>query len=188
MKNLLIIDDDRAVCNSLQKLLHAQGFKVYAAWDAAGATHQFERNRVDLVILDINLGNDDGWSVFRAITEINPLVPIIIITAEWGQHHQAVALGAEALVEKPIDVPSFLELINSLLEESANGRLRRMREAQNYCRYQAKDYATVLRALHERRTAPLELSAGIRSVLPGAEVRRIKRKDTVIGDTTRREV
>ncbi|HWQ90878.1 MAG TPA: response regulator, partial [Clostridia bacterium] len=172
------------VCSSLKKLLHSQDFEVFAAWDAAGAIHQFKSNDIDLVVLDINLGNDDGWSVFQAITDINPFVPIIVITAEWGQHHQAVALGAEALVEKPIDVPSFLELINSLLDESADGRLRRVREDQDYCRYQAKDYATMLRALQERRTAPLELSSGIKSALPGSEASSVPRKQTVIGTVT----
>ena len=171
MKHLLVVDNDRSVCRSLQKLLRAEGFEVHTACDAAGAVDLFRVHPIDLVVLDINLGSDDGCSVFQALAEINPFVPIVIITAEWGQHGRAVALGAEALVEKPIDVPSFLELIHDLLTERAQRRLRRVCEKQDYCRYRAKDYATVLRALQERMAAPLELSTGIRSALADPDVR-----------------
>lgn len=183
MKNLLVIDDDRSVCSSLEKLLQAEGFQVFAAWNAAEAIEQFRKNPIDLAILDINLGSDDGWSVFQMLSDMNPFVPIIIITAEWGQHDRAVTLGAEALIEKPIDVPLFLELVRNLLDQSADNQLQRTCEQRDYCLYRAKDYATTLRGLQEREEAPLELSEGVKAVLPGSTVTSIPRRQTVIGQT-----
>ncbi len=171
-KSLLIVDDDRSVCESLRKLLEAEGFEVRLAGDAAGAMKHLNTTRIDLVVLDINLGNDSGWEVFEAMAKSKPFVPAIVITAEWGQRDRAVALGAEALIEKPIDVVSFLEMIDSLLSQSAEHRLRRIPGRKNYCRYLAKDYATFLTLLQERRSAPLDLSSEIKAVLPESLLRR----------------
>ncbi len=159
MRNLLIVDDDCAVCASLEKLLRAEGFNVITAFNAAEAIEQYKAKPVDLVVLDVNLGNDDGWDVFKRMEQIDPAVPTIIITAEWSQHARAVALGVEALIEKPIDVPSFLEVVNELLALKAANGICRMRNSDRYCRYRARDYETPLRALQERCSAPLELSA-----------------------------
>lgn len=183
MKNLLVIDDDRSVCSSLEKLLQAEGFQVFAAWSAVEAIEQFRKNPIDLAILDINLGSDDGWSVFQKLSDMNPLVPVIIITAEWGQHDRAVALGAEALIEKPIDIYHFLKIINRVLEQTSNHGLRRVREQRDYCLYRAKDYATMLKGLQEREDTPLELSDGIKSALPSSTVTSVRRRQTVIGQT-----
>lgn len=185
-KKLLVVDDDRSICRSLEKVLRAEGFEVFTACDGLGAIHCFESNPIDLVILDINLGNDDGWAVFKAMTALNPFIPTIIITAEWGQRERAIELGAEALVEKPIDVPSFLELIGGLLAQSAENGLRRICDNENYCRYLAKDFTTVSRMLTERCDAPLRLSHQMIAALPHScdPVERDTKegKVTVIGD------
>jgi len=171
-KSLLIVDDDRSVCESLRKLLEAEGFEVHLAGDAGSAIKHLNTTRIDLVVLDINLGNDNGWEVFESMAKSKPFVPAIVITAEWGQRDRAVALGAEALIEKPIDVVSFLEMIDSLLSKSAEHRLRRIPGSENYCRYLAKDYATFLKLLQERRSAPFDLSSEMRAALPKSLHRR----------------
>lgn len=186
-QKLLVVEDDRSVCRSLQKLLETSGFAVLTASDAAQALHQFRAHAVNLVILDVNLGADSGWDVFEQMLALNPLVPTIIITAEWGQHSRAVALGAEALVEKPIDVPSFMELIESLLAETSESRLRRVHDSENRCRYVPKNHYTVSRMLLERRTAPLQLSSAVMSALPESMTRQRtgagSAQTSVIGDT-----
>lgn len=188
-KTLLVVDDDRVVAESLRKLLEGEGFEVLVAVNAQEAIECFSHQRTDLVVLDINLGNDSGWTVFQALEEINPLVPTVVITAEWGQRDRAVAAGAEALIEKPIDVPSFLELIRNLLVETAEGRLERSRNKPEYCRYVAKEYTTFLRLLQERRTTPLDLSSEISAALPTTwsrtgTRRRMFSSQTVVGDPT----
>jgi len=187
-RKLLVVDDDRSVSNSLKKLLEAEGFEVFTAWDGSEAIEHFKANPIDLVLLDINLGTDDGWNVFQSMVDINPLVPTVMITAEYGQRNRAIAAGVEALIEKPIDVPSFLELIDRLLAEDAEGKLRRVCGEESYCRYVAKDYGTFLKLLEERRSAPLKLPIGRRTGQPKAESKDTLGKPakpfTVIGDPT----
>ncbi len=158
-KRLLVVDDDRPVCDALRKLLEAEGYEVFTAYDATDAIECFQGNAIDLVILDVNLGAENGWVVFQAMVEINPFVPTVVITAEFGQRERAIAVGVEVLIEKPIDVPSFLELIEELLAENSTGRRPRVCGEESYCRYVAKDYATFLKMLEERSSAPLDLAS-----------------------------
>jgi len=160
-QRLLVVDDDRSVLESLTKLLAAEGYDVLAARDGAEALGHFKSGRVDLVVLDLNLGTDDGWDVFRKMAELNPFVPTMIITAECGQKDLARAAGVEALVEKPIDVPVFLEIVRDLLRERGEQRRERICGSDEYCRYVARSYETFLRMLQERRSAPMKLSSAL---------------------------
>lgn len=173
---ILVVDDDRPVLESLTKLLRAEHYEVYPARDAIEAIDCFNSKRFDLVVLDINLGADNGWKVFETMTATNPFVPTIVITAEWGQREKAVTLGVEGLIEKPIDVPVFLKMIRELLAETTEAKLKRICGNDAYCRYVGRHYEPYLRMLQERYNAPLRTgashldSSGADAVLPTAIV------------------
>jgi DNA-binding response OmpR family regulator len=162
---LLVVDDDHAVLHSLKKLLVAEHYDVCTARDASEAIACFETHRIDLVILDINLGTDNGWNVFERMTKTNPFVPTLIITAEFGQRERALTLGVEGLIEKPIDVPAFLEMIHDLLAESPEARLRRICGSDKYCRFIARYYEPFLTGLTDRFSTPLQLSTEFKAAL-----------------------
>lgn len=157
---ILLIEDDDSVRESLQKLLEAEHYQVHPAYDAIGALQQFKADRTDLVVLDINLGLDNGWEVFEALTKINPFVPTIVITAEWGQRERAVTLGVEGLIEKPIDVPVFLKMIRDLLAETTEAKLNRICGNEEYSHYVPRHYEPYLQRLLERYNAPLRMASG----------------------------
>lgn len=156
---ILVIDDDRPVLESLTKLLKAEHYEVYPARDAVEAIDCFNSKRIDLVVLDINLGADNGWNVFETMTTTNPFVPTVVITAEWGQREKAVALGVEGLIEKPIDVPVLLKMIRELLAETTEAKLRRICGNGAYLRFVGRHYEPYLRMLQERANAPLRTCA-----------------------------
>ena len=162
---LLVVDDDHSVRDSLTRLLAAENFDVLPGRDGAEALELFRSNPVGLVVLDVNLGQDDGWKVFKRMTEIKPYVPTVIITAEFDQRDRAVSAGVEALIEKPIDVPIFLKTIRDLLAEKSEHRLERVYRDDAYCRYVARKYPTLLDRHSERYSAPLELSMSLQAVL-----------------------
>ncbi len=155
---LLVVDDDRSVLESLTKLLEAEHYEVYPARDAIEAMEYFDSKPIDLVVLDINLGTDNGWRVFETMTITNPFVPTIVVTAEWGQREQAVTLGVEGLIEKPIDVPAFLKMIRELLAETTEAKLKRICGSDAYCRYIGRHYEPYLRMLQQRYAAPLRMA------------------------------
>ena len=95
----------------------------------------FHREKIDLLLLDLNLPLKSGWDVFERVTALNPLLPIIIITGRDKQRDPAAAAGVSALMEKPLDVPLLLRTIAELLEEPAENRLKRLAGAEHSLRY-----------------------------------------------------
>ena len=156
---ILVVDDDRSVLESLTKLLEGEHYEVYPARDAIEAMEYFYSEPIDLVVLDINLGVDNGWKIFETMTITNPFVPTIVITAEWGQREQAVTFGVEGLIEKPIDVPAFLNMIRDLLAETTEAKLKRICGNDAYCRYIGRHYEPYLRMLQKRYDAPLRMAS-----------------------------
>jgi CheY-like chemotaxis protein len=134
-KRILIVDDDPEIRASLRKVLGAEGYQVVLAADGREAIEKFNRERIDLVLLDLNLPVNSGWDTFGTLTAIDPLLPIIIITGRQNQSEFAAAAGISALVEKPFNVPSLLQTIGELLAEAPEMRLKRLVGLRNDSRY-----------------------------------------------------
>ncbi len=125
-KRVLIVDDDAAVRQSVTRVLEAAEYEVAAAADGQEAILRFVPGQIDLVLLDLNLPHQSGWDVFERLTTRYPLVPIIIITGLPDQYPTALAAGASALMEKPLEVPVLLKTMDELMAEPKEARLRRM--------------------------------------------------------------
>jgi DNA-binding NtrC family response regulator len=162
---ILVIDDNDSVRASLVKLLEMEDYEVVQARNGSEGIDIFQSSSVDLVVLDVNLAEENGWSVFETMKELNPFVPTIVITAEFDQRQNAVAAGAEALIEKPMDVAAFLEIAQELLAETSHKRLERVCGDDEYCRFVAGYYAPYLSRLDERHSVPLTLSGSLRAAL-----------------------
>ncbi len=137
-KSILLSDDDRSVRELLGRVLESEHYEVVYAKTGREAVARFHAGPPDLVLLDLNMPEQDGWEVFGQICAKDPLVPVIVITARPEQHRQAIELGIDALMEKPLDLPLLLDTIRTLLEETESERVRRLT---------APDYQTVL--LHD---------------------------------------
>jgi DNA-binding response OmpR family regulator len=147
------------------KLLEMENYDVGKARNGLEGIEMFRCSSPDLVVLNVNLAEENGWSVFETMKELNPFVPTIVITAEFDQRPNAVAAGAEALIEKPLDVAGFLEIVQGLLAETSDKRLERVCGDDEYCRFVAGYYAPYLSRLDERHSVPLTLSGSLRSAL-----------------------
>ena len=135
-KRLLLVDDDFAVRNSLNDLLASEGFCVIPAENGQQALEWVGQVPVDLVLLDLNMPVKNGWDTFEQLTREHPLLPIIIVTARPNQLFTALNAGVEALVEKPMDIPTLLRTIQKLLLETAEQRLTRLAGKEAEFHYQ----------------------------------------------------
>ena len=81
IENILIIDDDVALCRSIQLQLGAKGMDADMAHTATDGLARLCQQPPDLVLLDINLPDDDGLTVLKKINEIAADLPVVIITA-----------------------------------------------------------------------------------------------------------
>ena len=125
-KRILLVDDDPTVRDSLNDVLVAEGYGVIPAENGQQALDRAKQVPVDLVLLDLNMPVKNGWDTFEQLTREHPLIPIIIVTARPNQFFTAVSAGAGALLEKPMDIPTLLRAMETLLAETAEQRLARL--------------------------------------------------------------
>jgi DNA-binding NtrC family response regulator len=120
--NILIVDDDREFLIALSKLLAKNGYSVSGAINP-GAAMDFVTSRsrsVDLVITDFSMPVVDGLKLLTAIKAAFPHVPVILITAYGSEEtcNQAVAQGAFACLDKPVDKEVLLAVIENALKSA----------------------------------------------------------------------
>ena len=125
-KKILLVDDDAAIRQILVRLLQEEGYFVLTGANGAEALALADATKFDLVMLDLNMPVKDGWTTFEQLTQKNPTLPIILITARPGQLFPALASGVGALLEKPLDFVKLFDTVRSLLEEPDELRIARM--------------------------------------------------------------
>ncbi len=107
---ILIIDDEAAIRESLDTLLTLEGFTVSAAFDGPSGMEMLSRNEYDLLLLDLALPGESGIDLLPRIVEMQPNLPVIMITAYGtvGNVVDAIRAGAENFVQKPWDNEKLL--------------------------------------------------------------------------------
>jgi DNA-binding response OmpR family regulator len=125
-RRILIVDDDALVRSSLAAVLHCEGYEVYGAEDGKAAIKAAIEHQPDLVLLDLNMPNMDGWTAFAKLEDARPLIPVIVLTARPNQYRHAVELGVDAFMEKPLNFPVLLRAIRKLTYEPEDRHTRRI--------------------------------------------------------------
>ena len=126
MGNILIVDDDAQLRQSFEKLLTAEGHTVQTAASGEAALKAVQAGMPDLVIMDVRMPGMSGLEAFKAMHEMEPKLPVIIMTA-FGTTETAIEatkLGAFEYVLKPFEIPDILALISQALDA---GRCMRSR-------------------------------------------------------------
>lgn len=124
---VLLVDDDPSVVSALSGVLQSEGYDVTQAFDGHAALEHFHAiGGAAIVLLDLNMPVKGGWDTFERLTAINPLLPVIVITARPDQYPLADAAGVAALMEKPLDLPLLLETMRKFLAEPPEVRLARI--------------------------------------------------------------
>jgi two-component system nitrogen regulation response regulator GlnG len=120
MPSLLVVDDEVNVLYSLAKSLQSDTLEVFTAQTGREGIELVERKRPDAVILDVRLSDQSGLEVFDRIRQIDPRLPIIIITAFATTETaiEAMKRGAFEYLLKPIDFHQLREVVQRALELS----------------------------------------------------------------------
>jgi DNA-binding response OmpR family regulator len=112
---ILVVDDDGSVRESLGAVLREEGYGVRLAESGRAGIRQLLEGPVDLVLLDLNMPDTNGWEAFEVMSRLAPQVPVIVITARPCQTRRAAESGVDMLLEKPLQIPVLLETIRYLL-------------------------------------------------------------------------
>lgn len=118
-KSILLVDDDQDIRELLQTYLSRAGFQVQTVADGASLRRQLEREAADLLILDVMLPDEDGFSLCRW-ARAHPRfaqVPIIMLTASSDEADRVIGLelGADDYLAKPFSPRELLARIKALL-------------------------------------------------------------------------
>lgn len=117
MNNILIIEDEKLIREELQTLLSNAGFAVSCVTDFENVLAQVKEESPDLILLDINLPAQNGYSLCASIRRFSE-VPILFLTGRNTamDELQALTLGGDDFIAKPYNIPILLARINALLK------------------------------------------------------------------------
>ncbi|MDF2544161.1 MAG: two component transcriptional regulator, winged helix family [Herbinix sp.] len=117
--NVLVVEDDKKMNDILCDYLETEGYQIYPAKDGVEALTIFDREDIELVILDIMIPKLDGWSVCRRIRQKSDAL-IIILSARGEEDDKLLGyeLGADEYMTKPFSPKVLLACILALLKRS----------------------------------------------------------------------
>lgn len=124
MAKVLVVDDEEHIVMILKDSLEFSGFHVLTAFNGLEALDVVEKDRPDLIVLDIGMPKLDGWEVCRRLksNDATKSIPVIILTAyaQMSDQKKGTALGAERFISKPCDLTYLVEEINALLSKQTS--------------------------------------------------------------------
>lgn len=115
---ILVVEDKESMAEMLKEALESEGYGVLLAGNAQAGIKIIGLDRIDLVLTDLKLPDQDGMSVLNAVKEQSPLTPVIIMTA-FGSIETAVSAikeGAFDFITKPFDIDHLIVLVRRALE------------------------------------------------------------------------
>jgi len=117
---ILVVDDDRAVRDSLRRSLEFNGYDVALAEDGAQALAGIAAARPDAVVMDVMMPRLDGLEATRALRSAGNDVPVIVLTARdsVGDRVEGLDAGADDYLAKPFALPELLARLRALLRRA----------------------------------------------------------------------
>lgn len=148
---VLVVDDEPELAEMLMYSLQQQGYAALSAGDGFNACRLIERERPDLILLDIMMPDLDGWEVCRLLRSVPDediaSIPVVMLTAlsDLNDRLRGLELGADAYVAKPYSLREVLALTDNLITR----RRRELAQREELVRLRSRE----------------ELSADIQSLL-----------------------
>ena len=149
---VLVVDDDKNICELLRLYLEKEGYGVIRAHDGEEAVVKFNALKPDIILLDIMLPGLDGWQVCREIRKKSN-VPIIMITAKVETFDKVLGLelGADDYIVKPFDTKEVIARIKAVYrrvgQSSAEAEIKEVKYDKlsvNMTRYELRVNGQVL--------------------------------------------
>jgi two-component system response regulator MprA len=120
---ILVVDDERAVRDSLRRALELEGYEIDLAADGREALAQLDQSQPDMLILDVLMPGVDGLEVCRRLRRAGNRLPVLMLTARDAVENRVAGLdaGADDYVTKPFALEELLARVRALLRRTTNG-------------------------------------------------------------------
>jgi len=115
---ILIVDDEKDICETLKDLLQEENYDVETANTLKEAL-KINLFQIDAAIIDIRIGAEDGISLLKQIKEIRPVLPVVMITGHGSVELAASAFksGAYEFIEKPLRLINVRTVVRNAVEK-----------------------------------------------------------------------
>ena len=129
-RRILIVDDEQGIRAALGQLLEFEGYEVRSVGNAVDGITEYQKQRPDLVFLDVKMAGIDGVEALKKIKEIDPSAVVVMISghATIQTAVEATQLGAYDILEKPLDTDRILVTLRNALKHldlhEENARLK----------------------------------------------------------------
>ena len=119
IKKILVVDDDKNICELLKLYLKKEGFEVIFAYDGSEAVSKAKSENPNLIILDVMMPIINGWEACKLIRQFTE-VPIIMLTALDTTENkvQGLNIGADDYIVKPFEPVEVVARVNALLRRA----------------------------------------------------------------------
>ncbi|MBY0754434.1 response regulator transcription factor [Clostridium sardiniense] len=120
-ENILIVDDEFKILEVVKIYLEKEGYIVYTAGNGIDALKIFEKNNIDLLVLDLMLPDISGEEVCEKIRELSD-VPIIMLTAKCDEDNilNGFNIGTDDYITKPFSPKQLVARVNAVLKRCGN--------------------------------------------------------------------
>ncbi len=119
MKKVLVVDDDKNICELLKLYLQKEGFELFFAYDGSEAVNIAKEKKPDIIVLDVMMPVINGWEACKLIRQFTD-VPIIMLTALDTTENkvQGLNIGADDYIVKPFEPVEVVARINAHLRRA----------------------------------------------------------------------
>lgn len=127
LKKILIVEDDFKIARNIKKGLEEKEYEAEIAYDGKIGLKMALSNPYDLILLDLNLPEMNGYEVCKEVRKVKPTIPIIMLTAlgETEDKIEGFDKGADDYIVKPFDFRELLARINVFIKRnSGNGAMQ----------------------------------------------------------------
>ncbi len=176
---VVVVDDEPAIAEMLERLLVAQGYVVLTAADGQAGLEIVNEVRPDVVLSDVRMPRRNGFELCRALKSdpVTRFIPVVLMTGalEREDRMRAIEAGADEFLTKPVDAPELLARVRSL------ARLKRQTDDLDSAEAVVVSLALTVEARdpytdgHCQRLAAFGMTLGTRLQLPHDEIEDLRR-------------
>jgi DNA-binding response OmpR family regulator len=144
-KKILLVEDDTNLGNLLQDSLEIKNYEVVLKRNGEDGFQEFKANKYDMCLLDVMMPKKDGYTLAKEIRRINPVIPIIFLTAKNMKEDtiEGLKLGADDYINKPFSMEELILRMENIFKRLPKAEA----SSQNKFKIGKFDFDNTLRTL-----------------------------------------